>query len=67
MDNEYYTMMLRINKEDIKDFLCNFYDEEEVKQMKIEDQATECINGILQEHFSDFFVIDNETLIYGDV
>ena len=64
--SDYITLTLKISKEDIKEFLLNFYDEEQVENMNMEREASEAVSGVLQNEFSDFFVVDRDTVIVGD-
>ena len=67
--SDYFTCTVKVSKEDVVDFLKNFYDEEEVEDWtdyKLQDCATEAVQGILSDYFSDFFVIDSNTLVVGD-
>ena len=64
--SDYVTLMLKISKDDIMNFLLNFYSPEEIENMNIEREASEAVSGVLQNEFSDFFVIDKDTVIVGD-
>ena len=69
MSDKYYTCLVKLNKDDLKEWLTNYYDEEEVENMseyELQSQATQAIDGILQDHFSDFVVIDKDTVVLGD-
>ena len=44
----------------------NFYDEEHVKSMDMEREARDAVDGVLQNEFSDFFIIDKDTVVIGD-
>lgn len=66
----YYSCLVKVSEDDIKEFLTQFYDEEEVEDMtedKLQNEATEAIQGILSDHFSDYYVIDDNTIVVGDL
>lgn len=63
----YCTMLLKISKDDIKSFLSNFYSDEDLDNMDAEDEATETVSGILSDHFSDYYVLDKNTIVVGDI
>lgn len=65
MNDEYCTMMVKVHKDDVRNYLTNFYDNEDIEDMNMQDEATECVNEILQNHFSDFCVIGKNTIIIG--
>lgn len=66
MSEKYYTITVKLNEDDLKQWLQNFYDEEDIENMDLQDEATEAIRGVLSNEFSDFFCIDNRTLVVGD-
>lgn len=61
--SNYCTYIVKIAKEDIAEFLTNFYDKEEIENMDLQEQGYESLNGILQDQFSDFMVIDKDTVV----
>ena len=66
----YYSCLVKISEEDVKEFLTQFYDEDEVEDMtefKLQNEATEAVQAILGDHFSDYYVIDDNTLVVGDI
>ncbi len=66
MSDKYYTVTVKLNEDDLKQWLQNFFDEEDIENMDLQDEATEAIRGVLGNEFSDFFCIDNRTLVVGD-
>lgn len=64
--SEYYTMTVKVSKEDIVDYLLNFYDEEDLTFKDLESEATQAVEGILSDHFSDYYVIDKHTICIGE-
>ena len=66
MSEKYYTVTVKLNEDDLKQWLQNFYDEEDIENMDLQDEATEAIRGVLGNEFSDFFCIDSRTLVVGD-
>ena len=65
--SNYCTMILKVSKDDIKSFLSNFYSDEDLENMDIENEATETVNGVLSDHFSDYYVLDKNTVVIGDI
>lgn len=68
--SEYLTCVVKVNKEDLKEFLSNFYDEEDIENMSewaLQSQLTSSLEGILSDHLSDFYVIDKDTVVVGDI
>ena len=66
MTDKYYTVIVKLSEEELKEWLQNFYDKEDIKTMDLQDEATEAIRGVLGNEFSDFLCIDNRTLVVGD-
>lgn len=66
MSEKYYTVTVKLNEDDLKEYLSNFYDEEDIEDMNLQDEATEAIKGVLSNEFSDFYCIDKNTLVVGD-
>lgn len=58
-------MAVKISEDEIKDFLENIggYDEEEIENMDLEDEAVEIINGVLMDHFSDYAVYNKNSIL----
>lgn len=68
----YLTCVVKISDEDVKEFLQDVagYDEEQVEDMTdfaLQNEATEAINGVLSDHFSDYYVLDSNTVVVGDI
>ena len=62
----YLKCLVKIDSEDLKEFLSNFYDSEEIEDwndQELQSQCTEALDGILSDHFSDYQVIDENTLV----
>lgn len=59
----YITLVLKIEEDDIKDYLSNYYDDDELEKINIKLEASDVVNAVLQDHFSDFMVIDENTMI----
>lgn len=64
--SDYATLTVKVSKEDIKSFLSNFYDEEDLEDMDVEDKAVDCVEGILSDHFSDYYVFDKNCIVLGE-
>lgn len=62
----YLKCQVTIDSEDLKEHLKQFYDEEEVEDWtdeRLQDECTDALNGILSDYFSDYQVIDENTLV----
>lgn len=66
MTDKYYTVTVKLSEDSLKEYLLNYYDEEDIENMDLQNEATEAINGILSNEFSDYFCIDKNTLVFGD-
>lgn len=67
----YYECNVRLSEDSLKEFLQNFggYSEEEIDTMtsyELQSQAREAIDGTMSEFFSDYYVIDKDTIYVGD-
>lgn len=62
----YITLTVKVEEDDIKEYLSHYYSEEEIEEINIKNEAVEVVNGILSNELSDFAVIDENTLIIGD-
>ena len=67
----YLTCTVKISDEDVKQFLQEVagYEEEELEDMsdyRLQNEATEAISGVLSDHFSDYYVLDCNTITVGD-
>ena len=56
--SDYVKMKVKIAKEDLKGYLLEYLTEEEIKNTNLQNEATDIVNGILQDYFSDFIVYD---------
>ena len=56
--SDYVKMKVNIAKEDLKGYLLEYLTEEEIKNTNLQNEATDIVNGILQDYFSDFIVYD---------
>lgn len=68
----YLTCVVKVSDEDVKEFLQDVagYDEEQVEDMTdfaLQNEATEALNGILSDPFSDYYVLDSNTVVVGDI
>ena len=64
MSDKYYEVKVKISEDDLKDFLSNHFDDEEIEEMNLDDEIVECVNGILEDHFSDFYVLGKNTIFF---
>lgn len=66
MTDKYYTVTVKVSENDLKEYLKSYYDEEEIEDLDLQDEATEVIKEVLGNEFSDYFCIDERTLVVGD-
>lgn len=64
--SDYVKMTVKIAKEDLKDYLLEYLTEEEIENTNLQNEATDIVNGILQDYFSDFMVYDENCLAWDD-
>lgn len=62
----YLKYEVRIEKEDMRQYISQFCDEDDLENMDLENEGRETLNSILQDSFSDFCVIGQDTLLIGD-
>ena len=65
--SDYVKMTVKISKEDLKDYLLEYLTEEEIENTNLQSEATDVINGILQDYFSDFQVYDENCIVSNDL
>ena len=65
MTNKYYTVTVKVSENDLKEYLQSYY-EEEIEDLDLQDEATEIVREVLGNEFSDYFCIDERTLVVGD-
>ena len=63
--SDYVKMTVKISKEDLKDYLLDYLTEEEIENTNLQNEATDIVNGILQDYFSDFMVYDENCRVIG--
>ena len=68
----YYKMTVLVEEDSLKNYLMDYgnMSDDEVENMSEEDlhdEAMEAVNGILSNEFSDYMVIDKNSLICGDL
>ena len=66
MTDKYYTVTVKVSENDLKEYLKSYYDEEEIEDLDLQDESTEIVREVLGHEFSDYFCIDNRTLVVGD-
>ena len=64
--SDYVKMTIKISKEDLKGYLLEYLTEEEIENTNLQSEATDVINGILQDYFSDFQVYNENCLAWDD-
>ena len=65
--SDYVKMIVKISKEDLKEYLSSYLTEEEIENTNLKDEAIEVVNGILQDYFSDFQVYDENCMVSNDL
>ena len=68
----YYKMTVLVEEDSLKNYLMDYgnMSDDEVENMSEEDlhdEAREAVNGILSNEFSDYMVLDKNSLVYGDM
>lgn len=63
----YYTVSVKISEDDVKAVLQDIagYDEEEIENMNLENEAVELINGFLSDHISDYTVYNKNSILFN--
>lgn len=67
MSDKYFTVTVKLSENDIKQYLLEYINEEDIKNTNLQSEATEIINGILSDHFSDYYCLDCNSIIVGDL
>lgn len=65
----YYKCMVKISEDDLKEYLSNYYNEEEISEMTpydLQNETTDIVSSIVGDFFSDYQVIDENTLVVGE-
>lgn len=70
MEDEYLTCVVKLSKEDLGEWLqnmdiCEAEKLENMSDFEWQNKATMAIEGILSDHFSDYYVIDKNTITVG--
>ena len=67
----YLECTVRIDEDSLKEHLMEMgLDEETINEMdssELQSECTEAVQGILGDYFSDYYVIDNESIVIGDL
>lgn len=63
----YYTVSVKVSEDDVKETLQSIagYDEEEIENMNLEDEAVELINGLLSNYISDYTVYNKNSILFN--
>lgn len=64
-NEEYVTCKVEISKDELKEYMAQWTSEEEAENMNMSNEIVEVVNGILQDHFSDFYVTGENTIEFG--
>lgn len=68
MSEKYYTVTVKVNETELKDYLINQgYDEDELENLNLTDEAVEAISCVLGNEFSDCTCYDDTSIIYGEI
>lgn len=67
---EYLTCTVKLSREDLGEWLqdmdiCDSEELENMSDFEWQNKATMAIEGILSDHFSDYYVIDRNTITVG--
>lgn len=57
-----YSVKVTIGEEGLKEYLSQFYSEEEIEEMNLDNEAVDCVDSLLQDNLSDFYVSGKNTL-----
>lgn len=63
----YYTVSVKVSEDDVKAALQDIagYDEEEIENMNLENEAVELINGFLSNYISDYTVYNKNSILFN--
>lgn len=63
----YYTVSVKVSEDSIKEALQNIagYDEEEIENMNLENEAVELIDGFLSNYISDYTVYNKNSILFN--
>lgn len=63
----YYTVSVKVSEDDVREALQSIagYDEEEIDQMNLENEAVELINGFLSNYMSDYTVYNKNSILFN--
>lgn len=59
MNDDYISFNVLLSKEDIINELGNYYSDDDIENMDLEDEGKTLLEGALQEQFSNFFVTND--------
>ena len=63
----YYTVSVKVSEDSIKAALQDIagYNEEEIENMNLEDEAVELIDGFLSNYISDYTVYNKNSILFN--
>lgn len=63
----YYTVSVKISEDDVKEVLQDIagYNEEEIENMNLENEAVELIDGFLSNYISDYTVYNKNSILFN--
>ena len=68
MADKYLTVTVKVNENEIKDYLINQgYSEDELEDLNLSDETVEAVSCILGNEFSDYSCYNDSSVIYGDL
>ena len=60
----YYKATVGVSEESLKSYLSNFYNEQELAEMDMQSMLSESLYQILSNEFSDYVVVDKNTVVF---
>lgn len=65
----YFKCTVKISEEDLKEYLSNYYNSEEIEDMtsyEFQNEITDIVSGIVGDYFTDYMVYDENSVIGMD-
>lgn len=58
-----YTAHVTISEEALKEYLSQYYSEDEIEDMDLNDEFVEALNGELGNFLSDYYVVGKNSIV----
>ena len=58
-----YTAKVTISEEGLKEYLSQYYSEDELEDMDLNDELVEALNGELSNFFTDYSVVGKNSIV----